>query len=232
MSTATKTDIQHRCGYCDKIFQRETSLAVHVCEPKRRFREQHEVGVQLGFAAYLRFYEIAQGSSRLRTFEEFVHSAYYRAFVKFGRHCQAIHAVAVPRWIDWLIQHNKKVDHWCRDSVYTEFLHQHTRQENVADALARAVETAMTWEHTTGNPSKDYLRYGNHNTICYAITSGRITAWALYNSSSGIDFLSQANSEHLAMIWPWIDADFWSQKFRDYPADAAYAREILDKAGW
>jgi hypothetical protein len=33
-------------------------------------------------------------------------------------------------------------------------------------------------------------------------------------------------------VWPWIDPEFWQKKFRDYPADQEYAREMLAKAGW
>ena len=70
------------CNYCKKEFAKETSIAVHMCEPKRRRMEKDERGVQLGFQAYIKFYETMQGSARLKTFEDFAESAYYRAFVK------------------------------------------------------------------------------------------------------------------------------------------------------
>jgi hypothetical protein len=54
----------------------------------------------------------------------------------------------------------------------------------------------------------------------------------IYNSESGQKFLSEANQEQLAMIWPYINVDTWNKKFADYPADQEYAREILTKAGW
>ena len=53
----------HTCCYCKKSFVKETSLEIHMCEPKRRYREKDERGVQLGLGAYLRFYEITQGSA-------------------------------------------------------------------------------------------------------------------------------------------------------------------------
>lgn len=229
---AETADIAHRCRWCDREFRRESSLSVHVCEPKRRQQERDEVGVQLGLQAYLRFYEITQGSARLKTFDDFAASAYYRAFVRFGRHCQAIRAINVPRFTDWVIRQNKKVDHWCHDAVYAEYLLEHTRAENVSDALARAIEHAMTWSETHQYPAHDYLRFGNDNAICHAVTTGRITAWVLYNSDSGQEFLGRVNSEQVGMIWNWIDSDIWQRRFRDYPADAAYAREILTQAGW
>ena len=221
-----------QCRHCEKIFQRENSIAVHVCEPKRRFLEQSETGVQLGLQAYLRFYEITQGSAKLKSFDDFAKSPYYKAFVKFGRYCQSIRAVNVARFIDWVVRQNKKIDHWCKDSVYTEYLSQYLRDENVSDALSRAVEQSIDWSEKTGNPPADFLRYGNDNAICYAVTTGRVSAWVLYNCNSGIEFLGRINPEQVAMIWPLIDSDFWSRKFQTYSADAEYAKDILKKAGW
>lgn len=221
-----------KCMHCARSFRRENSLVIHMCEPKRRFQERDEVGVQLGLQAYLRFYEITQGSARLKTFDDFVQSPYYRAFVKFGRYCVSIRAVNTARFIDWVIRQNRKIDHWCRDSVYTEYLVEHVRSEAVSDALARALETAIDWSAQTGNPDRDYLRYGNDNVICHAVTTGRVTAWILYNSDSGTEFLARINTDQIAMIWPWIDADFWQRRFREYPADTEYVKEMLRKAGW
>jgi hypothetical protein len=48
----------YTCQYCRKDFIKESSLAVHSCEPRRRRQEQNEAGVRLGFNAYLKFYEL------------------------------------------------------------------------------------------------------------------------------------------------------------------------------
>ena len=111
MNTATPLTFDYTCKYCEKSFSRETSLAVHVCEQKRRHQEEKETGVQLGLQAYLRFYELTQGSSKFKTFDDFAKSPYYRAFVKFGRHVQAIRAVNPTRFIDWVIKEKKKIEH-------------------------------------------------------------------------------------------------------------------------
>jgi hypothetical protein len=205
---------------------------VHVCEQKQRYQSRDEQGVRLGLQAYLRFFEMTQGSARLKTFDDFAKSPYYKAFVKFGRYCVAINAVNTPRFIDWVVEKNKKIDHWCRDSVYTEYLQEYLRRENVNDALARAIEQSIRWSEQYGNPAHDFLRYGNSNVIAYAITTGRVSAWVLYNCESGQRFLDDLNTEQISMVWPWIEPEFWQKKFRDYPADQEYAREMLAKAGW
>jgi hypothetical protein len=203
-----------------------------VCEPKRRFREQHERGVQLGFQSYIKFYEVTQGSAKLKTFEHFAESSFYRAFVKFGRYCVSIKAINPARFTEWLIRQNKKIDYWCKDSIYTEYLLDYLKLENVNDALARAVEFSIDWAEKSGHPAQDCLRYGNSNAMAYAVTTGRISPWVLYNSESGLKFLSELDATQVAMVWPYIDSETWSKKFVDYMADQEYARDILKKAGW
>jgi hypothetical protein len=211
---------------------KESSLAVHSCEPRRRRMEKDEAGVRLGFNAYLKFYELTQGSARLKTYDDFCESAYYRAFVKFGRYCVDIRAVNPARFVEWVLKQNKKIDHWCKDTVYTEYLIDYLRVENINDALARAVEFGIDWAEKSSHPAEDCLRYGNTNAIVYAVTAGRISPWIIYNSESGQKFLSELDATQVAIIWPYIDADFWMKKFQDYPADQEYARDILTKAGW
>jgi len=222
----------HQCEFCKRDFVRESSLAVHACEPRRRRQEQNEPGVRLAMYGYLKFYELCQGSAQLKTFEDFAESPYYRAFVRFGRYCVNTRVINPEQFMIWLLKQNKKIDHWCRDSMYTEFLIQYLRMETVDDALARAMEFGIAWQETTGSPAQDCMRYGNANVICHAITAGRISAWAIYNSDSGQEFLGNLPPDLVSVIWPYVDADAWQKRFRDYPADVEYARDILKKAGW
>jgi hypothetical protein len=94
------------------------------------------------------------------------------------------------------------------------------------------MEFGITWSEDTGSPPEDCLRYGNSNAMAYAVSTGRISPWVIYNSDSGQKFLSELDTTQVAMIWPYIDADFWQRKFKDYPADQEYAKDILTKAGW
>jgi hypothetical protein len=224
--------MKYTCQYCKKDFVKESSLAVHSCEPRRRRQEKDEAGVRLGFQAYIKFYELTQGSAKLKTFDDFADSPYYKAFVKFGRYCVNTKVINPARFTEWVLKQNKKLDHWAKDSVYTEFLLDYLRVEAVNDALARAMEFGIDWAEKTGNPAEDCLRYGNTNTMTHAVATGRISPWVIYNCESGQKFLSELNSEQVSMIWPYIDSDFWIKKFKDYTADQEYAKMILGKAGW
>ena len=220
------------CEYCKKTFARESSIEVHMCEPKRRRLNKDDPGVRIGFLAYIKFYEQAQGSAKLKTYEDFCESSYYLAFTKFGRYCVDVKVINPTQFMNWLLKHQKKIDRWTSDAFYTEYLTWYLTVEAVDDALARAMEYAIDWAEKNNYPSQDCVRYGNPNAVCYAITTGRLSPWVIFNSESGQKFLSEANQEQLAMVWPYINVDTWNKKFSDYPADQEYAREILQKAGW
>ena len=133
--------------------------------------------------AYLRFYEISQGSAKLKTYDDFATSPYYTAFVKFGWHVTGIRCVNVASFVDWLLKNNKKLDHWCKDAIYLEWLSEYTRKEAVQDALERALTEMQEYtdEIKTLASFKDYFRYGNSNRICHHISNGRISPWIVFN---------------------------------------------------
>ena len=220
------------CGYCDKTFARESSIEVHMCEPKRRRLQRDDRGVQLGLQAYVRFYETMQGSAKNKTFDDFETSSYYRAFVKFGHYCVNTRVINPERFMAWLLKQQKKIDKWCSDQIYTEYLVNYLTLEAVDDALARAMEYGLDWAEKTDNPAHDCLRYGNANAICHAITAGRISPWVIYNSESGQKFLGELSPDQVTMIWISIDSDVWQKKFQTYPADQEYSKEMLKQAGW
>jgi hypothetical protein len=220
------------CGYCDKTFSRESSIEVHMCEPKRRRLQRDDRGVQLGLQAYVRFYETMQGSAKNKTFDDFETSSYYRAFVKFGHYCVNTRVINPERFMAWLLKQQKKIDKWCSDQIYTEYLVNYLTVEAVDDALARAMEYGLDWAEKTGNPAHDCVRYGNANALCHAITTGRVSPWVIYNSESGQKFLSELSTDQVTMIWIYIDSDVWQKKFQTYPADQEYVKEMLAKAGW
>jgi hypothetical protein len=206
----------------------------HLCDSKRRHNQQAETGVQFGLKAYLRFYEFTQGSSKLKNYEDFSKSPYYNAFVKFGRHCVSIRCINFASFTDWLLKNNKKLDNWCSDRLYTEWLPEYLKKEATQDALERALKEMTDYAETNTslkNGFSDYFRYGNSNRICHHISTGRISPWVLYNCASGIEFLGELNEEQTQIVFPWIDPDFWQKRFKDYMADTEWVKDILQKAG-
>lgn len=227
------TDL-YTCKYCEKNFRKESTLVVHMCESKHRWNQEKEVGVQLGLKAYLRFFEVTQGSAKLKSYSDFMASPFYNAFVKFGRHCQSIRCVSFMNYLDWLLKGGKKIDHWCKDELYSKWLLEYIKREAIQDALERALKEMQ--KYADENPElrngfADYFRYGNSNRICFHISNGRISPWVIFNCRSGVAFLEKLNEEQIQILSPWVDPDFWQKKFKDYVSDTEWIKDILDEAG-
>lgn len=230
----SELNLNCKCQFCDKLFRKESTLAAHLCEQKRRQQQKEETGVQLGLRAYLRFYEVTQGSARLKSYDDFSKSSYYAAFVKFGRHLVGIRAVASNQFVDWLLKQNKKLDHWCKDSLYEQWLNEHVRKEATQDALERALKEMQAYAEANPdlkNGFQDYFRYGNSNRVCHHVTCGRISPWVIFNCASGIQFLETLSPAQIDMIMPWIDPVYWQKRFVDFTADTEWCKHVLKAAG-
>jgi len=228
---AAKSEV-YVCKYCNKTFKREKSLVVHLCEKKKRWQSKDEKGVRIGFNAYLKFYEYTQHSVKKKSHMDFIQSPYYNAFVKFGRYCVEINAINIPRFTEYVVEQNKKLDYWTSDKLYSEYLNKLLVTENPLDALTRAIKYSMKWAEKYGVDSKDILQHGNTNEICYAITTGKLSAWVLYNCDSGNSFLENLNKEQTHLIWDFINPEIWGGKFRDAQSDCSYIKQMLKQAGW
>ena len=221
-----------KCRFCGKGFMKESTLAAHLCETKRRHQQKDEIGVRLGFNAWIKFYELTQGSAKTKTYEDFADSPYYKAFVRFGRHLHGIRAINPESFTEWVIKNNKKLDQWTKDAFYDEYLMAYLRREHPQDALERGITEMGTWADEHGSVVNHFFLYCSPSRLCAMIANGRISPWIIYCCDSGIAALERLNGEQLAMIYPWIDPEFWQRKLRDYVADAEWCKTILSEAGY
>lgn len=229
----SETEAPHYgCEFCGRTFARESTITKHICEYKHRWLEKDRAGNRIGFQTWLQFYIKTSTSKKKRTYEEFIKSAYYTAFVKFGNYCVEINALNISRFTDWLLKNQIRIDAWCTDSTYTKYLIEYLRIEDPLDAIARSVETSITLAEAAGILSKDVLRYGNANRVCHNITTGKISPWLLYHSDSGKKFLDNLSEPQVAMVIDYINPELWAIKFKREPENVKQVKEILNLAGY
>ena len=101
-----------------------------------------------------------------------------------------------------------------------------------SDAVRNSIEYCMDNCEQDNILHHDYLRYGNPNKICYAITTGRISPWMLYCSNSGIHFLDTLNQDHVKIIIDYINPEQWALKFHREPELKEQIRDTLKQAGY
>jgi len=219
------------CEYCNTGYTREKTLAVHMCEQKRRALQKNEKHVQLGFYAFERFYQLCQNLQGSKTYEEFCKSPYYNAFVKFGSFVSNVRPLYPEKYVDYVVTSGVKLDHWCRDELYEKYALELIKKEGVETAVERSIKTMMDWADANNAPWTHYFRYASLNRITQQLKDGKISPWLVLNSKTGKEMLSKFSDEQLEIVYPVVDPQHWAMRFKRSPADVELVKEIAEKAG-
>jgi hypothetical protein len=219
------------CVHCNKAFMKEKTLYAHMCENKRRAMQKDEKRVQAGMMAFNRFFRLTQGAKKDKTYDDFIKSPYYNAFVKFGSFINNVMPIYPDKFMDYVIKSGVKLDQWCRDELYETYLYEMIKTEPVESAVQRSLQTMMEWGDVSQAQFNHYFNYVNLNRAVHDIRNGKISPWLLLNCASGKKMLNNFSNEQLDLIAPAFDLPFWLKKFKQVPADSILVKEICDEAG-
>lgn len=223
-------ELNYKCEYCGKLFAKEKTLITHVCEKKRRYISKNEKHVQMGLLTFQKFYNFAQKGKASKTFDDFVNSPYYTAFIKFGSFMVNTAPIYPERFIDYVIKSGVKLDHWCRDALYEQYIVKLIKEEPADGAIQRTIETMMDWADKNSASWEHYFSYVNSNRAVHDIKEGLISPWVLLNSKSGKDLLNRMNDEQLIIISSIVDPLYWSKRFKSMPDDVTLVKDVIKEA--
>jgi hypothetical protein len=219
------------CVHCGKNFMKEKTLVAHMCERKRRALQRDEKRVQAGFMAYNRFWQLTQNSKKTKSYDDFADSSYYNAFVKFGSFINNVNPLYPDKFVDWIIKSGAKLDNWCKDQLYEQYLYETLKTEPVESAVQRTLQTMMEWADDMSANFVHYFMYVSLNRAVHDVRNGRISAWMILNTKSGHKMINNMSDEQLDMIAPAFDVAHWQRKFKESPADVALVKEICKEVG-
>lgn len=223
-------ELNFKCEYCQKLFAKEKTLVVHICEQKRRHISRNEKHVQAGLLTFQKFYDFAQKGKTKKTFDDFVDSPYYTAFVKFGSFLVNTNPIYPEMFIDYVVKSGVKIDHWCRDELYDTYISELIKNEPADGAIQRSITTMMDWSDKNNAPWEHYFAYVNLNRATHDIKEGLISPWLVLNTKSGKEMLQRMNDEQLEIIGAVIDPQYWIRKFKSLPADIELIKDVVKEA--
>jgi hypothetical protein len=220
----------HTCEYCGKSYAKESTLLVHVCEPKRRWLQKDDKPVQVGFYAFQRFYKLSAGHKKDKTYEEFVKSSFYNAFVKFGSFVNNVRPLYPEKYIDYVVTSNVKLDHWCREEMYEKYAIELIRKEGVETALERSINTMVEWAKEKNSVYSHYFAYVSTNKLTWDIKDGKVSPWLVLNCETGKAALNTLNEEQLRMIMNVLDPSHWALRFKRQLKDVELVKSVAQEA--
>ena len=219
------------CEYCNKGYMKESTLAAHMCEKKRRWLQKDEKRVRYGLYAFQRFYKLSAGAKKDKTYEEFVDSQYYNAFVKFGSFLNNVQPLYPEKYIDYVVTSGVKLDHWARDTLYEKYVLEFILKEDVHAALERSVKTMIEWaEENEPAAWNSYFNYVSLNRAVWHIKDGKISPWLVLNCKSGKEMMSKFNDEQLEMVYHVINPQHWAMRFNRLPNDVQLVKDVAKES--
>jgi len=218
------------CQYCGSGYTKEKTLAVHLCEQKRRALAKTDRHVVLAYDTFNKFYRRAVGNKQDKTYEEFAKSPYYNSFVKFGSFVSNVNPLYPDKFIVYVVPSQVKLDDWCRDELYDKYVVDLVKTEPVEVALQRSINHMMSWAETNQAAWNHYFLYASLSRACYDIKDGKVSPWLVLNCTSGKDMLRKFNDEQLTAINSIMDVPFWLQKFKKLASDTELVRQVVKES--
>jgi hypothetical protein len=208
----------------------EKTLAVHVCEQKRRYLAKDSKAAVIGYQTFNKFFQLTQGKGQNKTHDEFARSPYYNAFVKFGSFVSNINPLYPDKFIDYVVRSGVKLDHWCRDELYEKYVINLIHTEAVETALERSVAHMQSWATDNNALWNHYFKYVSTNRAVFDIKDGKVSPWIILNSPSGKEMLANFRDDQLSAIGNIIDPQVWVKKFKKQTFDIELVKKIVKEA--
>ncbi len=221
---------QYICPHCSSKFMKEKTLIVHMCEQKRRHLARNEKHVQVAFQAYNRFYQLVQKQDKPKEYDDFARSPYYNAFIKFGSFVHNVNPLYPDQYIDYVVKSGVKLDHWCRDGLYEQYVLYLVKTEPVEVALQRSIGHMMDWAEKNNSVWNHYFSYVSVSRSVFDIKDGKVSPWLVLNCASGKKLLSNFNDEQLSAIGATIDPEFWRKKFAKHLDDVELVKQVVKES--
>lgn len=192
--------------------------------------EINSTGARLGFRAFQRFYDLTVNSKKQKSTDEFINSAYYIDFVKFGNHLALLKPLHTEQYIDYVIMNGVKLKDWTKDFVYEFYIENLVKKEPASSATDRTITNIMEWCDLNNEEFSEFFSKVSTNEAAYLIKTGKISPWVLYLSASGGNLMDRFNDDHSRIIGAVIDPGEWKKKFKKNEEDVDFIRNLLEQA--
>jgi len=220
----------YTCQFCNHEYMQEKTLAVHICEQKRRYLAKDEKHVHIGYQTFVAFYQLTQKAGGNKTYDEFARSPYYNAMVKFGSFVSNVNPLYPQKFIEWVVRSGVKLDHWCRDELYEKYVVELIHTEGVETALERSIAHMESWAKDNNSVWNHYFRYVSTNRAVYDIKDGKVSPWLLLNCKTGKEMLANFRDDQLSAISTIIDPQVWVKKFKNRKFDLDFVKQLVKEA--
>lgn len=220
-----------KCKYCNKDFVKETTLASHVCEKKRRFMAKDDKQNRIAYQSWLIFRKLSMANVKNdRPYEEFINNKYYTDFMKLSKYMIDLHMDKPDEYIKFLVVHGVRMNDWTKAVVYESYVKERTKKETVERAIERSILNMKAWAERTNTDWRDYFAQASTVEVVQDIRMGRISPWCTFATDQGSRLIDRLEPGQIQSLVEYMDPQSWRVKVKRQQQDADWVQEVFNQA--
>ncbi len=221
----------YKCRYCQKEFVRESTLASHLCENKRRMLAKDEKQNRIAYQSWLLFRKLTMANVKNdKPYEEFISNKFFTGFMKLAKHIIDLSLDDPESFVRFIIMNSVPMHNWQTAVVYETYVKDRTKKETVERAVERSVLNMKAWAEKTGNSWEEYFIKVSTPEAVQDIRMGRISPWCTFATDQGSRLIDRFEPGQIQQLIDYMEPQSWRAKVMRQKQDADWVQHVFNEA--
>lgn len=221
----------YKCRYCQKEFVRESTLASHLCENKRRMLAKDEKQNRIAYQSWLLFRRLTIANVKNdKSYEDFISNKFFTGFMKLAKHIIDLSLDDPENFVRFIIMNSVPMHNWQTAVVYETYVKDRTKKETVERAVERSVLNMKAWAEKTGNSWEEYFTKVSTPEAVQDIRMGRISPWCTFATDQGSRLIDRFEPGQVQQLIDYMEPQSWRAKVMRQRQDAEWVQHVFNEA--
>jgi hypothetical protein len=221
----------YKCRYCQKDFARETTLASHLCENKRRMLAVNDKQNRIAYQSWLLFRRLTISNVKHdKPYEDFIANRYFTGFMKLAKHIIDLGIEDPEGFVKFIVMNSVPMHKWHEAVVYESYVKDRTKKETVERAVERSVLNMKAWSERTGQAWEEYFQRVNAPDAVQDIRMGRISPWCTFATDQGSRLIDRLEPGQIQQLIEYIEPQSWRARVMRQRQDAQWVQHVFNEA--
>lgn len=221
----------YKCRYCQREFARESTLASHLCENKRRVLAKDDKQNRIAYQSWLLFRRLTISNIKHdKSYEEFATNKYFTSFMKLAKHIIDLNIEDPEGYVKFIIMNSVPINKWQTAVVYETYVKDRTRKETVERAIERSVLNMKAWAEKTGNNWEEYFQQVSTPDAVQDIRMGRISPWCTFATDQGSRLIDRLEPGQIQQLVEYMEPQSWRARVMRHRSDANWVQQVFNEA--
>ncbi|AUS02593.1 hypothetical protein NVP2275O_012 [Vibrio phage 2.275.O._10N.286.54.E11] len=218
-----------QCGFCNKVYKRESTLISHKCKAKTRLlaKDTRQGRIALEIWITFRDYNRIKYKKGKTKWECFMGSSEYNSFMDFAAYLIDTNIIKQDEFIEELIKQSVPIKKWSTHATRQNWIQTVVRREHPDTGIERSLNTIQDWAEDYETEWTNFFKEVSVGKALLWIETGKISPWILHTAGTFNALLNRMNDQDLVHIYAFIDPSVWNVKTLKYKRDVSRIKEVF-----